>query len=302
LGPGDTTHVTLPQITTSEGSHWFTSYTSLPNGVPEGITYNDTAMSNFVANTAPAVLGEISEGFDSPVFPPAGWTLNSFSYLQWGQTPLAHSAGTGSVVAANYIIGFASFNLDMPVIHIAAGTHPVLSFDYAYAMYPGYYGDSLQALISADCGATWQALFNKGSLQLHTAPTTYDMYFPQTSAEWATEAISLASYTGDVLIRFREVSGWGNNLYLDEVKVSFPTGTTDKDSHDIFIVYPNPASDAVAISGLPSNSEVQLLDLTGKLLLVTKTANNPATINIQSLPKGFYVLRTLWGTKKIVKL
>jgi hypothetical protein len=303
LGSGDTIHVTLPPITLGDGSHWFTFYTSFPNGVHEEITYNDTVMCNFVVNTTPSVLGEISEGFDSLVFPPAGWTLNSFSYLQWGHTPLAHSEGTGSVVAANYIIGFAApFNLDMPVIHIAAGTHPELSFDYAYAMYPGYSGDSLQVLISSDCGATWEALFNKGSQQMFTAPPSYDLYFPKTSAEWVTETFSLASYTGDVLIRFREVSGWGNNLYLDNVKVSFPTGITDNKRPDDFKVYPNPASDAVTISGLPVNSEIQLLDLTEKVLLYTKTENNPVTMDIQALRQGVYLLKTPLGTKKIVKL
>ena len=128
------------------------------------------------------------------------------------------------------------------------------------------------------------------------------MYYPKTSAEWATETFPLASYTGDVLIRFREVAGFGNNLYLDNVSVSFPTGITDKKTQDNFNVYPNPASDNVTISGLPANSEVQLLDLTGKLLWVTKTVRNPETVDIHELPQGVYVLKTLLGTKKIVKL
>jgi hypothetical protein len=201
-----------------------------------------------------------------------------------------------SVVASNYIMGFVTpFYLDMPLIHISAGTHPELTFDHAYAMYPGYDGDSLQVLISPDCGNTWQTLFNKGSLQLFTAPATYDLYFPKTSAEWATETISLASYPGDVLIRFREVSGWGNNLFLDNVKVSFPTESTDKKPNDNFNVYPNPASGAVTISGLPANSEIQISDLSGEVLLSEKTGSNPAAIDVQRLPQGIYLLRSAEG-------
>ncbi len=303
LGSGDTVNVILPQVTAGEGYHIFTCYTTLPNGAPEGITYNDTTRSNFIVNISPSVLTELSEGFDGTVFPPACWAVSSSALEQWGQTSLAHFSGTGSVVRANYFGNIGSrFDLDMPKIHVATGTHPELQFDYSYAIYPGYYSDSLQVFISPDCGTTWLPLFNKGGLQLSTSPATYSSFYPQTDAEWFHESISLASYAGDVLIRFRDVCGWSNNLYLDDVKVSFPTGIADKKPNESFTVYPNPTSDAINISGLPAGSEIQISDLSGKLLVSQRTGNDPATINISRLHQGIYILRSAYGVKKVVKL
>ena len=304
LSAGDTVNVILPQITAGEGLHTFACYTTLPNGFAEGYTFNDTLSSNFIVNSLPAGIFELYESFDGSVFPPEGWVENSSSHFQWGPTTLAQFSGAGSVVKSNYQDGTigAHYDLDLPMIHIDAGTHPELGFEYAYALYPGAYGDSLQVFISTDCGSTWQTLFNKGGPALKTAPTTSDPFYPQSGSEWKQETFSLEAFPGDVLIRFRNVCGWGNNLYLDEVNVSFPTGIADKKPSYNFTVYPNPTSDAINISGLPGNSEIQISDLTGKLLMMQKTSNFITTIDIHKLPQGIYILRCPLGIKKIVKI
>lgn len=304
LGSGDSIQILLPQVITGGGFHSFTCYTAQPNGAQEGNNYNDTAFSNFMVNSPPVLLSEIDEGFEGSVFPPAGWALSSSTIFDWGATSLATFSGAGSAVRSNYTDGHmgATFDLELPLIHIAAGTHPVLHFDYAYAVYPGSYGDSLQVSVSTDCGGTWQTLFNKGSLELYTSPPSYFPFYPQSNDEWYRESFSLASYTGDLLIRFRSVCGWGNNLYLDNVQVSFPTGFTGNKPSDHFTVYPNPAGDVINISGLPENSEIQVSNLAGKVLMTQKILNSPATIDIRQLPKGIYILRCPLGVKKIVKI
>jgi D-alanyl-D-alanine carboxypeptidase len=304
LNPGNTINVNLPQITAGDGSHQFICYTELPNGAPEGYTFNDTTKSNFIVTALPSVTGDLSESFDGDVFPPAGWALNSSSIYQWGQTSLARFSGTGSAVRNNYIdsqIG-AFYNLNLPMIHIASGTHPVLDFEYAYALYPDYYRDSLQVLISTDCGTNWQTLFNKGGTALQTATSTIYSFYPQSSAEWKQESFSLETFPGDVLIRFHERCGYGNNLYLDDVNVSFPTGIVENNSSEKFSVYPNPASYDINISGLPINSEIRISDLTGKLLLTQKTLNTLTKIDIQQLQQGIYILSSGLAVKKIVKM
>jgi CubicO group peptidase (beta-lactamase class C family) len=304
LNPGDTIIVNLPQITAGNGFHQFICYTELPNGAPEGYTFNDRSKSNFNVATLPSMIGVLSESFDGNVFPPAGWALNSSSIYQWGRTPLARFIGTGSAVRCNYMDSQkgAFYNLDLPMIHIAAGTHPVLNFEYAYAAYSSSYCDSLQVLISTDCGTNWQTLFNKGCIALQTAPSTIYAFYPQSGAEWKHESFPLAAYTGDVLIRFRSVCGYGNNLYLDDVNVSFPAGIVENNSSEKFSVYPNPASYDINISGLPINSEIQISDLTGKLLMTQKTMNILTKIDIQQLQQGIYFVRSGLKVKKIVKM
>ena len=308
LGPGDTINVALPQMTTDEGFHAFTCYTSHPNGSQEGYTFNDTTKSNFIVNSLPSLISELYEGFDSDIFPPAGWAKSSSStsspFLHWGQTQLARYSGSGSAVKANYIdfnTG-AFYDLDLPLIHVAAGTHPIIEFKYAYALYPGFFGDSLQVSISTDCGTTWQNVYNKGGIELQTAPSTVYPFYPQSPAEWKQESVSLAADTGDVLIRFRIVCGYSNNLYLDDVNVHFPVGTVAYNSPEPFSIYPNPASYEIKIFGVPVNTEIMISNLTGQLLLTQKTMNTHTKINIEKLSKGVYILRSTIGVKKFVKI
>jgi D-alanyl-D-alanine carboxypeptidase len=305
LSPGDTTNVVLPIITAEDGYHTFTCFTSLPNSAQEGNTYNDASKSNFIANTSQSTVTILSESFDGDVFPPDGWTLSSSSMFQWGQTPLSSFSGTGSLVRSNYNDGNtgAYYDINLPVIHIAEGTDAILEFLYAYAMYPGgYYGDSLQVYISNDCGETWQTLFNKGGFELHTYGNTNKPFYPQTSDQWKEETFLLDAYTSDVLIRFRAINGYSNNLFIDDISVSFVTSTDENNLAENFKVYPNPATNEFNFSGLPVNSQIQLTDLTGKLLITKKVVENQSKIEIGQLPNGVYILRTVLGTKKIVKM
>ena len=304
LATGDTVNVVLPQISAGDGYHVFTCYTTLPNGVQDGNAYNDTTKSNFIVNASGPAISVLSEGFDTTVFPPAGWCTNSSSYLQWGHSSLARFSGSGSVVMNNYL-GFigAIYDLDLPYLQIGNGTNPSLDFDYAYAMYPGgYYGDSLKVLISTDCGITWQIIFNKGGNSLHTTSNSTAPFYPQTSSQWKHESFPLGGFPGNVLIRFRSICGNSNNLWIDNVNVSFPAGITDKKPYGEFSVYPNPASDVINISGLPMNSEIQLTDLTGKLLMEQVATNSILTLEIHGLQPGVYVLRSSYGVRKIIKL
>jgi len=304
LSTDDTAMVILPQVTVVDGYHTFTCFTSLPNGAQDGFTNNDTTKSNFIVNTSGSTISGLNESFDGGVFPPAGWAESSSSIYNWARTILARFSGTGSAVISNYNdyhVG-AKYDLDLPLIHIEGGTHPLLGFKYAYAMYPSNRKDTLQVLISADCGATWQKIYNKGGYVLHTTTNHSEPFYPQTAAEWKQESISLAAFTGDVLIRFRSVCGNSNNLFLDDVTITFPTGIAAHDPSQSLTVYPNPATSVINITGLRPNSEIRITDLTGKVLMTETASGTHASIDIQMLPQGVYILRNINGVRKIVKL
>jgi len=94
----------------------------------------------------------------------------------------------------------------------------------------------------------------------------------------------------------------GNLLYLDNIRVSLPVGTADIKSQNRFIVYPNPATDQITISGLPFNAEIHITDLTGKLLLTVKASDKLTTIDFSKFPAGVFILKSTLEVKKIVKI
>ena len=56
------------------------------------------------------------------------------------------------------------------------------------------------------------------------------------------------------------------------------------------IVFPNPSSNKITISGLKGLQQLEILDVTGKIV-INLTVSNNQNINIESLPKGLYFVR-----------
>jgi len=118
-----------------------------------------------------------------------------------------------------YSIVSGSFSLNTPVFVASAGLSTV-SFNYAYAAYSAAENDQLEILTSTDGGATYTSLelMNGGpSGPLNTGGTTTASFVPTTS-QWGLKTILLPAGTNR--ISFKGISAYGNNLYLDNVRVA----------------------------------------------------------------------------------
>ena len=112
-----------------------------------------------------------------------------------------------------------------------------LSFVYAYK-YRSANKDSLRIMISADCGGTWNTLFYSGGVDLASGSYGYNFY--PVVADWKSETIDLSAYSGDVLIKFEDISYGGNNLFIDDVQIGGQTGIQKTAINDFARVFPNP--------------------------------------------------------------
>ena len=314
LNPGDSLNVLLNGITGGESIHKFSCFTSLPNGVPDEYSYNDTLLSNFVINSSPPAMSELYESFEGPVFPPAGWTINSSSIFNWGQTQLGSYDGIKSAVKANFNdtnIGTA-YDLEMPMLNISGEYNTDFSFQYAYARYPDY-TDSLQVAVSQDCGATWQNLFNEGGDDLATSNDTIWNFYPYTD-DWRFVHFSLSPFEGNLLIRFRLICGYSNNLYLDDVNIDMLTSTKETAFVAMSNVFPNPFTGSTTFTySLTEPSQVSLRIYDGFGRQVAEPVNSfeqngehKITWNAENLPAGIYYSRLYAGkqvmTNKIIKM
>jgi PKD repeat protein len=105
------------------------------------------------------------------------------------------------------------------------GYNPVLYFDVSYAPYSTAYSDSLVVEVSTDCGATFTRVYQKDGTALATTGNSQSQFIPGGSSDWRTDSVVLSTTNGDfVQFRIKGIGGYGNNLYLDNIRV-ISTGT-----------------------------------------------------------------------------
>lgn len=162
---------------------------------------------------------KINETFETAVFPPTGWVESDANDIISKSNGISgFGFGTGSLKADffNVISGTAALNT--PVFSNLSG-NDTLVFDYAYAPYTTVEPDSLLIKISTDNGATFSIILAAYQLNnIATAPGT-DFEFSPSASQWATIKLKLnAAVTGNnSRIQFYFSSGFGNNLYLDNI-------------------------------------------------------------------------------------
>jgi hypothetical protein len=171
----------------------------------------------FIYNIAGASY--ILQDFENPAFPPAGWTMQNTSGYNWIRTLACSGYGTGLASAKIDFMDIASGNLDMitpTLVTSIAGDS--LVFDHAYATFQTEV-DQLVIYTSSDNGTTWNLLITLAggaSGPLVTAPATQNVFVP-TSGQWATKRYALPLGTNK--IKFNCISAYGNNLYMDNIRI-----------------------------------------------------------------------------------
>lgn len=98
--------------------------------------------------------------------------------------------------------------------------------------------------------------------------------------------------SGNYAIIFTYKSGCSDTTECKSITITPNTmGEEEISISSIFHVYPNPAQDYIIIEGLTTNSNYQIYDLTGKLVLSGVVKNHIETINVSTLINGVYFLK-----------
>jgi len=201
------------------GSYSVSLTVSGPNG-----TSTETK-TNYI-NSAGLSL-PVTQNFESAVYPPANWTNNDAASNagSW-----ALYTGVGGFGNSNYCMYFDNYSVDaggaydefrsinIDMTGIAGGT---LTFDLAYQPYSlTSYVDSLQVLVSTNCGASFTSVYLKSGSALATVTGTNTSEFVPSATQWRTESISMNAFAGqNVLLAFRNIGRYGNNLYIDNIQL-----------------------------------------------------------------------------------
>lgn len=270
--------------------------------------------------------GDVDESFEGILFYPQGWfTQETSGTPTWELTSTASSDGTNSMVVENYQASnagaFASLNSNVfDMSNVMAGD---LSFDYAYKRYNGFQIDTFFVRVSDDCGTTWNTVWSEAGVYLPTVAgnSIASGWEPSDSSHWKTISVNIDTIImnqPDVRFQFRVVSANGQNLYLDNIRVTTTLvgGAESVERNWAVSVSPNPFQNELNISYelvRPSTVQFVLTDISGKVLVnqsMGKQAPGNYNLTDQSqyadLPGGVYFLRieSEFGsvTKKLVKM
>lgn len=131
-------------------------------------------------------------------------------------------------------------------------------------------------------------------------------YIKEENFEWTNREVNLFTegyHDQTIYVAFVNRTLDGYKLYIDDIEVrkDDPVGLQEP-SPISFVVYPNPSSDMIFVSGLHNLEKVELLDLNGMLIQATELTY----MNVQVIPTGMYLIRcTMNGvtsTKRFTKI
>lgn len=190
----------------------------------------DISNVNFTIVAVPS--GQPCEDFTTGTFPPPPFTIEFTGTNYWSrETVSAYGIGSGSAMFDFYN---AQFNENQSIVSdnfTATVSGDYLTFDEAYAPYTSasFGPDTLLVEASSNSGGSYTTLAtligrHDGTGELNTSPPNVNAFIPANS-EWASKIYALPAGTNR--IRLKAKSGWGNNLFIDNLCVkSLPDVTT----------------------------------------------------------------------------
>lgn len=210
---------------------------------------------------------KLAEDFSGTTFPPTGWSRGpalddgGVNPVWRRLTPSAYEIGSGSAFCYFFKWSSGTDSLTSAVF-AATGSTDTLYFDHAYRTYSTE-ADNLKVFTSTDGGGTWTLLQDLpggatvGTGIVTVAPGPEDFTAP-TAGQWATKKYLLAA--GINRIKFQVTTAYGNNLFIDNVKVGKPA-----------------AADAAALNTIsPSGSAYSTTNT------ISFTTNNTGTVQNNS--------------------
>jgi predicted esterase len=186
-----------------------------------------------------------------------------------------------------------------PIVDVNGLQSKLLAMDYAfaYATYDAEGGgtltitDTLIISYKADCDDNWTELYRASGDELatygpiHNSTDLGSFLADPPSGSFDRLEVDLSGINSSAAqFKFDYMSASGGIFVLDRIKIGqIPGFVSDIDGLD---VYPNPAEDFINIKFDGKLSDLQIVDMSGKII----TAANSNEINIDGLPSGTYTL------------
>ncbi|TCZ71762.1 M43 family zinc metalloprotease [Flaviaesturariibacter aridisoli] len=223
---GNSTVVTLPTVTLVNGTNVIKVTTSSPNGSTDGATANDAMSTTLNLGTVAAPL---VEDFQGASFPSDKFNIvNLHGDTTWRKANVGAGGSNASVMINNFENSNSGTTDELrfvPTTLVPGADSLVISYDAAYKTYVDAtsgdeFSDTLNVLVSNNCGTSFTRVAQYAGASLITAPGD-DTYFIPTAAQWRRTRLAVAGTfaTGTVEVALQNKTDYANNLYLDNINI-----------------------------------------------------------------------------------
>ena len=305
-------NVTLASMTAISGDRYFYTYTSNPNGGTDANPANDRLTGRFYVKAANAALPLI-QSFTATTFPPTAWSSKKYDCTTgWVRTTTAFASSPAAMVFNNFTQTATNsgriFDLITQPVNISTAPNPTLTFNVAYAQRTGSITDTLEVLISTDCGYTYTSVFKKFGTALETAPSQGTAYAPAAN-QWRNESVNLSAHASaaNAILVFRNTTKAGNNIYVDDITLDQLQGINTVDFTNDVSVFPNPTNGFFNISFASANQSdyvVSVVNALGETVISkmnVSAGSQLATVDMSGKTKGLYFVLITSDKGNVVK-
>jgi PKD repeat protein len=206
-----------------------------------------------------------------------------------------------------------------PPITLAGNDSASLAFSYAYELmqttemrFNLLLFDTLRVDVSTDGGHTWTQVWKKGGFDLAHTPTAIateaSALVQPAGNQWRRDTLSLQQFidagADHITLKFVNITGWGNNLFLDDITVTdegytAPTVSRAGQLRALGLqLFPNPTSGTARLEmELAQSGTVgyTLRDVTGRTVLQHSSPQAAGAVSLEldltAQPAGVYFLQ-----------
>jgi len=276
---------------------------------------------NFQAKQA--VSAPVVEGFEGLDFLPDQWNTQSPADSSRWRKSIQHFSGVSSLLARNFNRPSNLANIIIsPLVKYSEVDSVFISFQLAAATrFAGTSTipvDTLEILVSDDCGVNFTSVYKKWGTDLQTIldlnTPVPSPFVPRSKEDWRKETINVTSELGTTnsfVVAFRNFSNGDNNYYIDDINI-FTKTLAPKLKKNGYLISPNPFSSRFVLQHFPNANDLKGLNVyssSGQLVYrkswALGSADSYIEINLNSLPAGLYIIKLQYSdrvvTEKVIK-